>query len=236
MIGSLQPDSPAVWLITWRTSTLALPLARELRPVLGDRGVEVELAAVGEHQAGQRGHRLRRRPDVDDRVRAPTARSAPSSPVDRAAPQVDDQLAVDRHGDRRADVGWCRRSSKLPAKASRTAANRSSHVPGSHAGRSPIARDAVPGMLARMSIFEHPINTLAGEPSSLADRQGQPLLIVNVASKCGLTPQYTGLEELQQTLRRPRLHRPRLPVQPVRRPGAGHRRGDRRRSARRPTA
>ena len=50
-----------------------------------------------------------------------------------------------------------------------------------------------------MSIFEHPINTLDGEPSSLAEHEGQALLLVNVASRCGLTPQYTGLEELQQT-------------------------------------
>jgi glutathione peroxidase len=49
-----------------------------------------------------------------------------------------------------------------------------------------------------MSIFEHPVNTLAGEPSSLARFEGSPLLIVNVASRCGLTPQYTGLEALQQ--------------------------------------
>jgi glutathione peroxidase len=53
-------------------------------------------------------------------------------------------------------------------------------------------------MLEAMSIFEHPINTLSGEPASLADREGQVLLLVNVASQCGLTPQYTGLEELQQ--------------------------------------
>jgi len=50
-----------------------------------------------------------------------------------------------------------------------------------------------------MSIFEQPINTLRGDPSSLAEHEGQALLLVNVASKCGLTPQYTGLEQLQQT-------------------------------------
>jgi glutathione peroxidase len=50
-----------------------------------------------------------------------------------------------------------------------------------------------------MTIFEHEINTLNGEPSTLAQYEGHPLLLVNVASKCGLTPQYTGLEQLQQT-------------------------------------
>lgn len=43
-----------------------------------------------------------------------------------------------------------------------------------------------------------PINTLSGEPTSLEAFAGRALLAVNVASKCGLTPQYTGLEALQQ--------------------------------------
>ena len=50
-----------------------------------------------------------------------------------------------------------------------------------------------------MSIFDAPIATLAGEPSSLKPYEGKALLLVNVASKCGLTPQYTGLEKLQET-------------------------------------
>src|SRR5262245_44956188 len=50
-----------------------------------------------------------------------------------------------------------------------------------------------------MSIFDQSIHTLSGDPTTLADHRGEALLVVNVASKCGLTPQYTGLEELQRT-------------------------------------
>ena len=50
-----------------------------------------------------------------------------------------------------------------------------------------------------MSIFEHPIQTLRGDGPALAGHEADALLLVNVASQCGLTPQYTGLEQLQQT-------------------------------------
>ena len=50
-----------------------------------------------------------------------------------------------------------------------------------------------------MSIFEQPIHTLSGDEATLAEHEGEALLLVNVASKCGLTPQYTGLEQLQKT-------------------------------------
>jgi glutathione peroxidase len=49
-----------------------------------------------------------------------------------------------------------------------------------------------------MTIFDVPIHTLSGEPTSLQQFKGETLLIVNVASKCGLTPQYEGLETLQE--------------------------------------
>jgi len=49
-----------------------------------------------------------------------------------------------------------------------------------------------------MAIYDAPINTLEGEPGSLADYEGKALLVVNVASKCGLTPQYEGLQKLHE--------------------------------------
>ena len=49
------------------------------------------------------------------------------------------------------------------------------------------------------SLHDVPVTTLAGEPTTLGAFAGQTLLVVNVASKCGSTPQYAGLERLQQT-------------------------------------
>ncbi|MGH8876538.1 MAG: glutathione peroxidase, partial [Stackebrandtia sp.] len=47
-----------------------------------------------------------------------------------------------------------------------------------------------------MSIHDIALTTLDGKPASLGDWRGKTLLAVNVASRCGLTPQYTGLEQL----------------------------------------
>ncbi|MGO9911466.1 MAG: glutathione peroxidase, partial [Acidimicrobiales bacterium] len=49
-----------------------------------------------------------------------------------------------------------------------------------------------------MALYDTPINTLDGEPLDLNEFADKSVLIVNVASKCGLTPQYEGLERLQK--------------------------------------
>jgi glutathione peroxidase len=47
-------------------------------------------------------------------------------------------------------------------------------------------------------LYDAKINTLEGEAADLGDYEGKALLVVNVASKCGLTPQYEGLQKLHE--------------------------------------
>jgi glutathione peroxidase len=51
------------------------------------------------------------------------------------------------------------------------------------------------------SLYDIPLQKIDGSKATLAEHKGDVLLVVNVASKCGLTPQYTGLEKLHETYR-----------------------------------
>ena len=56
--------------------------------------------------------------------------------------------------------------------------------------------EAAPESKAMGSFHDFSVKTIDGKPQSLKDYKGHPVLVVNVASECGLTPQYAGLEKL----------------------------------------
>lgn len=49
-----------------------------------------------------------------------------------------------------------------------------------------------------MGLYDIPLDTLDGTPTTLGALRGKAVLVVNVASKCGLTPQYEGLERVHE--------------------------------------
>src|ERR1035438_7749170 len=54
------------------------------------------------------------------------------------------------------------------------------------------------GEIMSTSIEDIPVKKITGEDTSLAEFKGRVLLVVNVASTCGLTPQYEGLEKIYE--------------------------------------
>ena len=48
------------------------------------------------------------------------------------------------------------------------------------------------------TVYDFDVKTIDGKPQSLSVYKGKPLLIVNVASNCGYTKQYTGLEQIHE--------------------------------------
>ena len=57
------------------------------------------------------------------------------------------------------------------------------------------------GSSLAVNLYEIPVTTIAGEATTLEPYRGQVILIVNVATQCGYTPQYAGLEALHRRYR-----------------------------------
>jgi glutathione peroxidase len=68
-----------------------------------------------------------------------------------------------------------------------------------HIGTLSLAMSLVaPALFGASSVYEFTMNSIDGQPLPMASFKGKVMLIVNVASKCGFTPQYEGLEAVYE--------------------------------------
>ena len=63
----------------------------------------------------------------------------------------------------------------------------------------PLILASIMSTLSAATVYDHELLDIDGEKTTLATHKGKVLLLVNVASKCGFTRQYKGLEELHQS-------------------------------------
>ena len=82
------------------------------------------------------------------------------------------------------------------------------------------------GSALAANIYDFTLPSIDGKPMPLADFKGKVVLVVNVASRCGYTPQYSALESLYEKYKDQGFRHRRLPGQQFRRPGARHQRGN----------